>query len=177
MMVTTNILWSELLAGVPGCFGETALNTWVRVLDPTGKPFRGEHFDFEEVVHMDAVGISVITRATGNGGGDGGDGNGAAPRGRPRRGWCRHRGRRNQGPEFQYITELLADELAEDLGKCVFIDPGCRDILFCTHEDSTAENPQTYQYMWNQQSKEMRMKRFARIREKVKPEAVRVAEA
>ncbi|KAJ1727581.1 hypothetical protein LPJ61_004494 [Coemansia biformis] len=177
MAVTTNILRSELLAGVPGCFGETALASWGRVLDPTSKPFRGEHFDFEEVVHTDAVGISVITRATGDGGGDGGDGNGAAPRGRQRRGWRHRGGRRNQGPEFQYVTELSADELAEDLGKCVFIDPGRRDILFCAHEDSTAENPQTYQYTRNQRSKETRMKRFACIWDKVKPEAVQAAEA
>ncbi|KAJ1727560.1 hypothetical protein LPJ61_004508 [Coemansia biformis] len=177
MAVTTNILRSELLSGVLGCFGETALASWGRVLDPTSKPFRGEHFDFEEVMHTDAVGISVITRATGDGGGDGGDGDGAAPRGRQRRGWRRHRGRCNQGPEFQYVTELLADELAEDLGKCVFIDPGRRDILFCAHEDSTAEKPQTYRYTRNQRSKETRMKRFACIREKVKPEAVRAAEA
>ncbi|KAJ1719614.1 hypothetical protein LPJ61_006276, partial [Coemansia biformis] len=176
MTVTTNILRSELLAGVPGRFGETALDTWGRVLDPTSKPFRGEHFDFEEVVHMDAVGISVITRFTGDGD-DGSDGDGTAPRGRQRRGWRRHRGRRNQGPEFQYVTELSADELAEDLGKCVFIDPGRRDILFCAHEDSTAENPQTYRYTRNQRSKETCMKRFARIWEKVKPETVQAAEA
>ncbi|KAI7862470.1 hypothetical protein BDF14DRAFT_1855096 [Spinellus fusiger] len=35
-------------------------------------------------------------------------------------------------------------ELAASIGKCVLIDPGRRDVLYCMHEDSTVENKRTY---------------------------------
>ncbi|KAG1052030.1 hypothetical protein G6F43_005806 [Rhizopus delemar] len=41
--------------------------------------------------------------------------------------------------EFQYVEKFGKEELLAGAGKCVLIDPGCRDLLYCMHEMSTVE--------------------------------------
>ncbi|KAJ2802197.1 hypothetical protein H4R21_002510 [Coemansia helicoidea] len=115
-----------------------------------------------------------------------------------RRGRGRGRGRRRRkhrsvkrnrdvGP-VRYITEVPKSELrattAESAwrgikrvrprrrprykGRCVLIDPGRRDRLFCVHEDSTAERPLVFRHTGNQEHKDRRTTHVRRIREEAK---------
>jgi hypothetical protein len=45
--------------------------------------------------------------------------------------------------DVPYITTLRAEEHQEIAGRCITIDPGRRDLLFCVHENSTPQEPHT----------------------------------
>ncbi|KAJ1645029.1 hypothetical protein IWQ61_010357, partial [Dispira simplex] len=83
--------------------------------------------------------------------------------------------------DIKYIHDVPQSELWETVGKCVLIDPGRRDLLFCMHESSTTENRQQYHYTRCQRAKETRMLHFHKLCEKAKDSfmggAVRLAEA
>ncbi|KAI9362710.1 hypothetical protein BD770DRAFT_466065 [Pilaira anomala] len=46
--------------------------------------------------------------------------------------------------ELKYIEQIPNEELRSTDGKCVFIDPGRRDLIYCMHEDSTVSNKKIY---------------------------------
>ncbi|KAI7868502.1 hypothetical protein BDF14DRAFT_1712265, partial [Spinellus fusiger] len=64
------------------------------------------------------------------------------------------------------------EELAANIGKCVLIDPGRRDILYCVHEDSTVENKRTCRYTSNQTAIENKLRKLRKLRENLKPDEV-----
>ena len=64
----------------------------------------------------------------------------------------------------------------EDLDKLVLIDPGRRDLLYCMKYTSTAEEKQVYRYTANQRAKETKIRRYKKIRARVKPAEVQEAE-
>ncbi|KAJ1995275.1 hypothetical protein EDC05_001113 [Coemansia umbellata] len=68
--------------------------------------------------------------------------------------------------DCRFINGVSKSNLVATSGKCVLIDPGRRDLLFCTHEGNTPENRQVYRYTWNQKARETRSTRFRNIREK-----------
>ncbi|KAI8052312.1 hypothetical protein BDF22DRAFT_620716 [Syncephalis plumigaleata] len=80
---------------------------------------------------------------------------------------------------IRYITELDDEEHEEIKGKCVAVDPGRRDLLFCVHEKSTPDEPRKYRYTKQCQDKMRRMKKYRRIIQKCKKgnQAVLDAEA
>ncbi|KAJ2793846.1 hypothetical protein H4R20_006412, partial [Coemansia guatemalensis] len=84
-------------------------------------------------------------------------------------------------PEDIFIDKLPSEELEAIKGKCVLIDPGRGDLLFCMHENSTVNNPCLFRYSAPQKAKETRSTRFRKIRERAKKEhnggEVSVAEA
>ncbi|KAI7895167.1 uncharacterized protein EV154DRAFT_542092 [Mucor mucedo] len=73
----------------------------------------------------------------------------------------------------QYISQEIAQET---VGRCVTIDPGRRDLLFCVHENSTANNPNKFRFTKQYQDKFEKIKKYRRIREAVKPARVAAAE-
>ncbi|KAJ1651649.1 hypothetical protein IWQ61_007841, partial [Dispira simplex] len=83
--------------------------------------------------------------------------------------------------DIKYTHDVPQSELRETEGKCVLIDPGRRDLLFCMHESSTTENRQQYRYTRCQRAKETRMLHFHKLCEKAKDSfmggAVHLAEA
>ncbi|KAJ2543088.1 hypothetical protein GGF49_002335 [Coemansia sp. RSA 1853] len=81
-----------------------------------------------------------------------------------------------QQADCQYIDNLPQTQLQSTAGRCVLVDPGRRDLLFMMHEDSSIEEKKVYRYTRNQQRKEMRLTKFKRILEKVKPAEVTEAE-
>ncbi|KAJ2121702.1 hypothetical protein IW147_004019 [Coemansia sp. RSA 720] len=81
-----------------------------------------------------------------------------------------------QQADCQYIDNLPQTQLQSTAGRCVLVDPGWRDLLFMMHEDSSIEEKKVYRYTRNQQRKEMRLTKFKRILEKVKPAEVTEAE-
>ncbi|KAI7871601.1 hypothetical protein BDF14DRAFT_1719035, partial [Spinellus fusiger] len=68
------------------------------------------------------------------------------------------------------------EKLAVSIGKCVLIDPGRHDILYCMHEDSTVENKRTYRYTCNQGAIETRSRNFRKLHDNLKPDAMKEAE-
>ncbi|KAI8056503.1 uncharacterized protein B0P05DRAFT_581631 [Gilbertella persicaria] len=81
--------------------------------------------------------------------------------------------------DIAYIESLSQEKLRERTYKdnCVLIDPGRRDMLFCMHESSTVEKKRTYRYMRNQRNMETKTRKFMKLCERLKPEAVSNAEA
>ncbi|KAI8048543.1 hypothetical protein BDF22DRAFT_779126 [Syncephalis plumigaleata] len=71
---------------------------------------------------------------------------------------------------FPYISKLKADDHKAIDGKCVAVDPGRRNLLFCVHENSTVEEKRKYQYTKLHQDKMRRTKEYRRIRDDCKRE-------
>ncbi|CEG74346.1 hypothetical protein RMATCC62417_09581 [Rhizopus microsporus] len=84
----------------------------------------------------------------------------------------------NNDKEFTYIHKLTTEELQNTAGKCVFIDPGCRDILYCVRETSNkAKNEDyLYRYISNQRAKETKARKSKKLRQDTKPESVKGCE-
>ncbi|KAI8091231.1 uncharacterized protein B0P05DRAFT_634361 [Gilbertella persicaria] len=81
--------------------------------------------------------------------------------------------------DIAYIESLSQEKLRERTYKdnCVLIDPGRRDMLFCMHESSTVEKKRAYRYTKNQRNIETKTRKFMKLYERLKPEAVSNAEA
>ena len=75
-----------------------------------------------------------------------------------------------------YIENLSPQKLQEDVGKCVLIDPGRRDLLFCMHENSTFDSKIFYRYTINQKNVETKNRKFRKLRERLKPDSIHAAE-
>ncbi|KAG0786634.1 hypothetical protein G6F16_008592 [Rhizopus arrhizus] len=75
-----------------------------------------------------------------------------------------------------YITTLNAQQHGKIAGRCVIIGSGRRDLLYCVHENSTADAPRTYKYTKYCQDKMEKTKKYRRICEAIKPQEVQNAE-
>lgn len=79
----------------------------------------------------------------------------------------------------EYIENLHQDELKNSEGRCVLVDPGRRDIMFCLKETSTVEKAagekQKLIYTKNERSK--RSRHFRSLQRITKPPIVAEAEA
>ena len=75
-----------------------------------------------------------------------------------------------------YIENLSPQKLQEDVGKCVLIDPGRRDLLFCMHENSAFNSKIFYRYTINQKNVETKNRKFRKLRERLKPDSIHAAE-
>ncbi|KAI9332762.1 hypothetical protein BD770DRAFT_422951 [Pilaira anomala] len=78
--------------------------------------------------------------------------------------------------EFKYIEQIPNEELRSTDGKCVFIDPGRRDLIYCMHEDSTVNNTKIYRYTRNQKAKETKSTKFRKLRQQLKPKDIQDCE-
>ncbi|KAI8092844.1 uncharacterized protein BX664DRAFT_261191 [Halteromyces radiatus] len=63
----------------------------------------------------------------------------------------------------QYIDELNVDQHHEIANRCVLIDVGRRDMLYCVLESSTTVNVSAYRYTSNQRRNETKRRRYAKI--------------
>ncbi|KAG1160709.1 hypothetical protein G6F37_003753 [Rhizopus arrhizus] len=75
-----------------------------------------------------------------------------------------------------YITGLNAQQHEEITDCCVTIDPERRNLLYCVHENSTADAPRTYRHTKSCQGKMEKAKKYRRICEAVKPQEVQNTE-
>ncbi|KAG0912531.1 hypothetical protein G6F33_005994 [Rhizopus arrhizus] len=78
-------------------------------------------------------------------------------------------------PEL-YVTGLNAQQHGEIIGRCITIDPGKRDLLYCIHENSTADAPRTYRYTKSCQDTMEKTKKYRRICETVQLQKVQNAD-
>jgi hypothetical protein len=80
-----------------------------------------------------------------------------------------------QGPVFhkkssddeEYILLLPPPNLREFDGRCVLIDPGRRDLMVCTAENSTPESPKQFRYSVNEQAKDRKTRKYSRIKRNI----------
>lgn len=73
-----------------------------------------------------------------------------------------------------HVTDLVAK--GENRSNLVMVDPNKQDLLFCMGYNSTAADLSTYRYTLNQQNKEIKLKKYRTICDRIKPEAVQNAE-
>ncbi|KAG0753763.1 hypothetical protein G6F57_014079 [Rhizopus arrhizus] len=138
---------------------------WGAVLDVRSKAMKpqGERriMKFRGTIYTDGVGVSVLKQSydTMKKGGSSG--------GKPKS---------IKAEEFQYIEKLGKEELLAGVGKCVLIDPGRRDLLYCMHEKSTVENKMIYRYTSNQKAIETKSRKFRKLRNNLKRDEVIAAE-
>jgi hypothetical protein len=133
---------------------------WDQVVNLHSRPFRhqeGGGLCFRGTIQTDGVGVTILKK---------------------RRDTQARYGARFavQVENTRYINELTPGQHQEIAGECVTIDPGRRDMLFCMHEDSTAQHPIKYRYTKPCQDKHRKTKDYRRILRQVKPQAVADAE-
>ncbi|CEG63188.1 hypothetical protein RMATCC62417_00375 [Rhizopus microsporus] len=75
----------------------------------------------------------------------------------------------------RYIQNLTQEELNETKSKCVLMDPGRRDLLYCMKETSTAKNKQFMAYTNMTRTKVSRHYRI--LSKKTKPASVKSSKA
>ncbi|KAG0765925.1 hypothetical protein G6F24_004031 [Rhizopus arrhizus] len=79
------------------------------------------------------------------------------------------------GNQTEHIEGLGQTDLKSTEGKCVLIDPGRRNLMYCMKEISTAEEKQTFIFTKNNRSKCSRHFRY--LRKRTQPFVVQKAEA
>ncbi|EIE83535.1 hypothetical protein RO3G_08240 [Rhizopus delemar RA 99-880] len=92
-----------------------------KVMKPQGER---KSMKFRGTIYTDGVGVSVLKQSYNTkkkGGSSGG------------------KSKSIEAVEFQFVEKLGQEELLTGAGKCVLIDPGRRDLLYCMHEKSTVE--------------------------------------
>ncbi|CEP17202.1 hypothetical protein [Parasitella parasitica] len=77
--------------------------------------------------------------------------------------------------QLQEALTTQRNERGAIVNNCVVVDPGRWDMWFFVHEDSSADNPDTFRYTKQKQDK-MQKKKFRRLREDIQTEQVRRAE-
>ncbi|KAI8053888.1 hypothetical protein BDF22DRAFT_644024 [Syncephalis plumigaleata] len=135
---------------------------WDDAVNLKSKPLRkqkGGELKFSGSIETDGVGVTVIKKGIEKVTEEGGAKSAKDP--------------------FPYISKLGTDDHKAINGKCVAVDPGRRNLLFCVHENSTVENKRKYRYTKLHQDKMRRTKKYRKIREDCKKgnKAVQDAEA
>ncbi|KAG1136474.1 hypothetical protein G6F37_011988 [Rhizopus arrhizus] len=140
--------------------GINKMNLWVEILGMNSaalKPQELHVLRFRETIQIDSVGVAVLKKR------------------QVRKHQCI--GLQNIFVEPEpYITDLNAQQHGEITGRCVTIDSGRRDLLYCVHGNSTINVPRTYRYTKSCQNKMEKTKKYHRIYEAVKPQEVQNAE-
>ena len=75
-----------------------------------------------------------------------------------------------------YIEHLSKKQLAQTKGKCVLIDPGRRDILFCMKEDSLSGKKKKKTMTYTKMQRTWLSRHYRILRKKLKPRIVQAAE-
>ncbi|KAI9319704.1 hypothetical protein BX666DRAFT_1846187, partial [Dichotomocladium elegans] len=96
---------------------------WYKVVDLNSKAFRPQkegNLTFCDMISTDSVGLLItdINRDT---------------------------SKSKQGA-YPYSTSLSRADHEEILGRCVAVDPGRRDLMYCVHEKSTNIVPRQFRY-------------------------------
>ncbi|KAK9762926.1 hypothetical protein K7432_010857 [Basidiobolus ranarum] len=137
----------------------TVIDLTSKVMKPQGK---SKSMRFRGMMYSDGVGVSVLKQKYDT------------------KKVCGDSSAKSKSPaseeEFQYVEKLGREELKAGVGKCVLIDPGRHDLLYCMYEESTAENKMVYRYTNNQKAIETKCRKFRKLRENLKIDQVIIAE-
>ncbi|KAI8075447.1 uncharacterized protein B0P05DRAFT_617285 [Gilbertella persicaria] len=139
----------------------TVLNMKSKAMKPQGD---NKQMKFRGTIYTDGVAVSILrqtydSKKKGSGGG--------------------MRNDKKIEEDIAYIESLSQEKLQKRTYKnnCVLIDPRRRDGLFCMHESSTVEKKRIYRNTRNQRNIETKTRKFMKLCERLKPEAVSNAEA
>ncbi|KAG1138193.1 hypothetical protein G6F37_009653 [Rhizopus arrhizus] len=124
--------------------------TWGAVVDLNKKAFKHQGFQkslrFQETLETDGVGIFIIKQNT----------NTSRKSPKP------STEKKVNGNQTEHIEGLGQSDLKSTESKCVLIDPGKRDLMYCMKETSTVEEKQTLIVTKNNRSKCSRHFRYLR---------------
>lgn len=143
--------------------------TWGQVVDLKKKAFKNQGVDkalcFQGTIETDGVGVSIIKQNTSTN----------------RKGSTsktitnQQSGIKDDDLEATHIEKLSQSYLKETTGRCVLIDPGRRDLMYCMKETSTVEKKQILIFSKNNRSQ--RFRHFRSLRKQNHPHIVKEAEA
>ncbi|KAI8052606.1 uncharacterized protein B0P05DRAFT_562139 [Gilbertella persicaria] len=161
-IVNTQILRNSVISHLDKeVIWEAVLNMKSKAMKPQGD---NKRMKFRGTIYTDGVAVSILkqtydSKKKGSGGG--------------------MRNDKKTEEDIAYIESLSQEKLQERTYKnnCVLFDPGRRDMLFCMHESSTVEKKRTYRYTRNQRNIETKTRKFMKLCERQKPEAVSNVEA
>ncbi|KAG1046546.1 hypothetical protein G6F43_010972 [Rhizopus delemar] len=137
--------------------------TWGAVVDLNKKAFEHQGFQkslrFQGTLETDGIGVSIIKQST--------DTSRKSPKPNTEK--------KVDGNQTEHIEGLDQADLKSTEGKCVLIDPGRRDLMYCMKEISTVEEKQTFIFTKNNRSKCSR--HFKYLRKHTQPFVAQKAEA
>ncbi|KAG1150010.1 hypothetical protein G6F37_011296 [Rhizopus arrhizus] len=137
--------------------------TWSAVVDLNKKAFKYQGFQkslrFQGTLETDGIGASIIKQNT--------DTSRNSPKPNTEK--------KVDGNQTEHIEGLCQADLKSTEGKCVLIDPGRRDLMYCMKETSTVEENQTLIFTKNNHSKCSRHFRY--LRKRTQPFVIQKAEA
>lgn len=123
---------------------EDNFEAWGKVVNLENKTFKGQGLNnairFQGTLETDGVGVSVIKQNTET----------------SSKSSSSRKSERKDENKTKHIEELSPADLKSTVGKCVLIDPGRRDIMYCMKESSTVEENQIFIYTKNNRSKRSR---------------------
>ncbi|GAA5801827.1 hypothetical protein HPULCUR_007281 [Helicostylum pulchrum] len=134
-----------------------AINLNLKGMEPRGPD---KQMKFRGMIYTDGVGVSILIQNY-------------DPR---KRGDKKSKKQLEDKDSFKYTEDLKKEDLLADVGKCVLVDPGRRDLLYCTHENITSQIKMVYRYTSNQKGVETKPRKFRKLRKRFKPDEVIAAE-
>lgn len=113
---------------------DNKFQTWGSVVNTNNKTFKDQGMNkslcFQGTIETDGVGASIIKQNT-----------------TTNRKMAQPKTKHKESEDVaRYIQNLTQEDLNETKSKCVLVDPGRRDLLYCMKETSTAKNKQVMPY-------------------------------
>ncbi|KAG1038652.1 hypothetical protein G6F43_012661 [Rhizopus delemar] len=163
MTLDSKIIHHHILKSKKNLETGSKFETWGAVVNLNKKAFKHQGFQknlrFQGTLETDGVGVSIIKQNT--------DTSRKSPKPNTEK--------KVDCNQTEHIEGLSQAELKSTEGKCVLIDPGRRDLMYCMKETSTVEEKQTLIFTKINRSKCSRHFRY--LRKRTQPFAVQKAEA
>ncbi|KAG1392031.1 hypothetical protein G6F60_012263 [Rhizopus arrhizus] len=163
MTLDSKIIYYHVLKNKKNTNTGSKFETWGAVVDLNKKAFKHQGFKkslrLQGTLETDGVGVSIIKQNT--------DTSIKLPKPNTEK--------KVDGNQTEHIEGLGQADLKSTEGKCVLIDPGRQDLMYCMKETSTVEEKQTLIFTKNNRSKCSRHFRY--LRKRTQPFVVQKAEA
>ncbi|KAI9319604.1 hypothetical protein BX666DRAFT_2150619 [Dichotomocladium elegans] len=160
-MIDAKIIWQNILGR--SCTKKVPYpGGWDEVIDVHSKalkPAENGVLRFRGTLETDGVRVSIIKKRRDR---DALPRTGAAPK------------VEEQSP---YVDSLTAEKHREIAGRCVTVDPGRRDMLYCVHERTTSLEPVKLRYTKQEQDKIRKTKKHRRLIQRLKDQDEEVVRA
>ncbi|KAG1135445.1 hypothetical protein G6F37_012815 [Rhizopus arrhizus] len=149
MMLDSKIIYYHVLKSKKNPKTGSKFETWGAIVDLNKKAYEHQGFQkplrFQGTLETDGVDVSIIKQNTDT-------------RNSPKP----NTEKKVDGNQAEHIEGLGQANLKRIEGKCVLIDPGRRDLMYCMKETSTVEEKQTLIFTKNNRSKCSRHFRYLR---------------
>ncbi|KAG0759495.1 hypothetical protein G6F22_019365 [Rhizopus arrhizus] len=152
MKLDSKIIYHHVLKSKKNPKTGSKVETWGAVVDLNKNVFKHQEFQkslrFQGILETDGVGVSIIKQSI--------DTSRKSPKSNTEK--------KVDGNQIEHIEGLGQADLKSTEGKCVLIDFGRRDLMYCMKETSTVEEKQTLIFIKNNRSKCPRHFRYLRKR-------------